>query len=235
MIAYTPIIQEVGIEPDLANIKNYFQENCFTSQRWNQFGVRQCTSSNIHPRDQYRLKSRFDLTWEWLPSFVEGFPKITELVESLPFEKLTWCALMSNHEDVPHHCDYNFTPNQNFSEDRFIHDDKITTWLSNLESLEPSSLRISLYGDPSGSFFVSKVKVEDIGGRFQYFGESFKDFINLPASTRVFAFNSTEITHGADLRSEKILLLLNGLLNIDRYRILLEKSVQKYQEFLVEY
>lgn len=61
------------------------------------------------------------------------------------------------------------------------------------------------------------------------------ELVQIPDTTRVFAFNNSETTHGATAPTgEKILLSVVGIIDDERHQALLERSAQRYAEYAIK-
>lgn len=89
-----------------------------------------------------------------------------------------------------------------------------TDWNFNL----PTSFRSMIYDDNDKPTFYLKPLDKDI-----------KNFVDPPKNLNTFAYNNGNFLHGAEYHGKsKILMVVRGYLDFNKYRSLLEKSLIKY-------
>jgi hypothetical protein len=69
-----------------------------------------------------------------------------------------------------------------------------------------------------------------------YIKQDKPELLSIPSNTNSFAWNNLRITHGSKLALPKILFLFGDVLRINwkKYDQLIEKSIEKYKEFVIE-
>lgn len=89
-----------------------------------------------------------------------------------------------------------------------------TDWNFNL----PTSFRSMIYDDNDKPTFYLKLLNDDQ-----------KKYVDLPSTLNTFAYNNGNFLHGAEYHGKsKILMVVRGYLDFNKYRSLLEKSLIKY-------
>lgn len=150
----------------------------------------------------------------------ESQPKyLKSIIENLPFVKIRSVRLWSANKNIPAHYDGNMPSTLDGkmrfpAEIRIMLDDKNpkeTFWLCSAEKHKPS--------------FDTTVPVED---RF---------YVKLPSDTNTFAWNNEDFLHGADFDPQyrKILVVVKGWVDLDRLEPLLDRSIAKYQDYVIKF
>lgn len=169
--------------------------------------------------------------WYWTDEVLKELPDLINMIESLPFRYISYVSLMSNHETVPPHQDFVHKSEDSpvvKSGSKYPYDWEGYNYLQKeyeAESAiaEPSNYRILLCGERNKSFFVCRN--HNLDG---------KTYCQLPSNTDTFAFNNTECFHGADLPSErKLLVFISAWLDFEKHKKLINKSLEKYRDSAV--
>lgn len=142
--------------------------------------------------------------------------KFWQLIRALPYEDCTFAQILSQKKDVVAHQDG-------------LYDVKSPVKVAlaagavgfNLEP-EPAGLKIMLSHLDYESFFVCERR----GSR--------KIFIKIPQSTNSFAINERRFWHGAKAPpTSKYLLSTFGKIDPQKHRLLIDKSLQKYNDYAI--
>lgn len=142
-------------------------------------------------------------------SFLDIFPEVNEqIMDNFPFRTLTRMRFWSSTRDIFHHRDHT----------RFVD--------------SPSSFRIMLYDENPEQTLSLIPSLPDQENKYdeKFTIPSIKD-------SNSFVWNNLRVKHGSsyDQKYRKILLILDGYdLDVQRYNTLLEKSVNKYQQFVMK-
>lgn len=163
-------------------------------------------------RDQAWLK-RFDSQGpvQWASQCDELLPQVKEVLLSLPIQ-ITYCNLLLQIAPVPPHVDV---------------DHRHEAHLKIAPQLPLSSYKWLLSGTSLKSFYVQRDKVSDDTRRH----------IQLPKGHALFAISDTEFVHGADFipESKKFILSIFGIVNSQKHKELIEKSIKQFEAFTISF
>jgi hypothetical protein len=139
----------------------------------------------------------------WRPDFKRRFPKVVEVVELMPYEKINYVYIMEQVIEVLPHYDY-------ASKNPYDHQ-------------EPATYRISLLMEDSKSFYICENDTCEIR-RHPLFPSETNCWV---FSNKNFKHGSTVPSNGY----RKILLAVGGILNEKKHYELLESSYDKYHNY----
>ena len=151
-----------------------------------------------------------DIKGEWEEFMHDEFPQVVSWMESLPWDNIRWMGFVGRdtHGVGPHYDEYR--PLRPL-----------------LESQEPSQVR------------VRWSKVTDWKNEHLYLtkdhGET-RIYPMLPPATNSMAYDGTVHEHGADggyHPTERIQLMPMGTLNIPKWHELLDRSIEKYKDYVI--
>lgn len=151
------------------------------------------------------------------PELASSQPKyLKSILDSLPFVRIRSVRLWSSHIEITPHYDGNMPPQldgkMHFpTEIRIMLDDKNpkeTFWLCSSTKYKPNDKNIPM---------------------------SDKFYAKLPKDTNTFAWNNEDYLHGADFNPDyrKILVVIKGWVDVSRLEELLDKSIEKYPNFII--
>lgn len=151
-----------------------------------------------------------DVKGEWFDFMHEEFPQIVDFVEALPYDNIRWLAFVGrdDHGVGPHYDEYDGARKK-------------------LLAQEPSQLRIRWSN-------VTAWRREHL-----YFTKDHAQtriYPMLPPDTNTMAYDGTVHEHGADAGyhpAERIQLMPMGTLNIKKWHELLDRSVEKYKDYII--
>lgn len=144
---------------------------------------------------------------EWFDWVKQEIPHIKEFIEQLPFETIRQCAFVQPPKGVPPHYD------------------EPTTMLDILKKQSPSQYRIrwSTVTKPENEYFYL---TKDSGATNVY--------PVLPRDTNTFVYDGSVYEHGVDRgwkMSERLQIVMSGVLSIDKHHQLLDRSITKYKDY----
>jgi hypothetical protein len=96
------------------------------------------------------------------------------------------------------------------------------------KGIDPSNIKIPL-------------NLEDYDNTVYFIKDDRKIYVdkekNIPKTTNVFAWSENNIKHGTDynLGTNRILLNVFGVLDTEKYKLLLEKSLKEYEEYVIRF
>jgi len=151
-----------------------------------------------------------DIKGEWKDFVHDEFPEVVKWLEALPWENIRWCAFVGrdNHGVGPHYDEYR--PLRHL-----------------LKPQEPSQVR------------VRWSKVTDWKEEHLYFTKNHgatRIYPMLPPETNSMAYDGTVYEHGADAGyhpKDRIQLMPMGTLNVSKWHEVLDKSIQKYKDYII--
>ena len=149
---------------------------------------------------------------------IEANPKlISNLLESLPFVKTRSIRLWSSHTVIRLHRDDNMpsslSPYLRFpTEIRVMIDDKNpreTFWLACHKKYKPNE----------------EAKIPD----------NERYYVHLPAESNTFAWNNEDYLHAADYIEghRKILVVIKGWIDVDRFEELMDRSIERFPNYVI--
>lgn len=153
------------------------------------------------------------LDWQWTDTAIRYFPEVIDHISSLPFNLITAVSFVGakNNKPMPPHYDY--PPHQipNFAKEN-----------------EPYSYRVSI-GDTTDAFYVSTSQgtneQELLNGRYL--------FGNLPNDTNYWCMTCSQSMHATLPREGKETLFIGGILDIEAHNELVNRSIKKYQNYII--
>lgn len=136
----------------------------------------------------------------------ESDPEIVNIVEQLPYSKITWFKYNIQAKDVPPHVDvqYNFTRDRN----EYQH----------IKENEPAGYRVVLSG--------STDKLEIFDGKKWHIAR-------LPACPFAYVINSTISLHRVIGEIGRRTLYFRGFLDEEKHQKIISKNLEKYQEYAI--
>lgn len=151
-----------------------------------------------------------DVKGEWFDFVQDEFPQVVNFVEELPFDNIRWIAFVGRdkHGVGPHYDEWDGARVQ-------------------LADQDPSQVRVrwSRVTDwQNEHFYLTK----DHGQTRLY--------PQLPPTTNSMAYDGTVHEHGADKGfhpKDRIQLMPMGTLNIGKWHELLDKSIEKYKDYVI--
>lgn len=157
-----------------------------------------------------------DKIWWWKEEAKLGMPKLIDFIEALPLRKLTHTSMLSNIRFVTPHQDFDLQPWNHTGIEKFREE---------AEGLEPVLYRLLLAGNRTDSFYVSPTDdVEDAV------------CITLPEETDTFLINSTSFYHGAyATEPRKLLCFVSGFIDAENHKKLLDSSIEKYSDYIIDF
>ena len=151
-----------------------------------------------------------DVKGEWYDFVHDEFPDVVKFIDSMPYDNVRWLAFVGRdtHGVGPHYDEY----------------DKAR---EDLKYQEPSQVR------------VRWSKVTDWKKEHLYFTKDHAQtriYPMLPPETNAMAYDGTVHEHGADAGyhpTKRIQLMPMGTLNIPKWHDLLERSIEKYKDYVI--
>ena len=211
-ILFLPIdIPKLKCDMDLIN-ENYDLHGNSTPRPWHKLILR---STSIKTGLLKRYNDYSD-DWSWTPGARIYFPQVIEAIEMyLPFKVITLVAfLRPDTEDGSMFPHKDFNPSDKDAEDDFP---------SSVRENEPYSYRFVI-GPFENIFYLSSSS--DINGA--------RVFPRLPSSTNSFVFNCSAVYHGVhQAPANRAVLAISGLIDPEKHKELLRKSLVKYNQYLV--
>jgi len=142
---------------------------------------------------------------------------LQRILKEMPFVRIRSVRLWSAHRNIIAHYDGNMPPELDGimkfpTEIRIMLDDqnpKETFWLCSSEKYKPNSKEAV---PESGRYYVA-----------------------LPPDSNTFAWNNEDFLHGADFDPQyrKILVVIKGWVDVFRLEELLDRSIEKYPEYVI--
>jgi len=161
----------------------------------------------------FEKTKNFEPTDKWTQEIIEKYPELKQwMIDHIPFTDYIHAKMMKSKDVVHPHVDYQ-DPNRR--PDVFDH----------LKKNEPSSYRLVISGERKNTVYVSKSvdsKIED------------RIYPILPETTDVYAMPYTDQVHGVDFQSDRIIIITNGYIDIEKHQNLLTRSLEKYGDYLVK-
>lgn len=99
----------------------------------------------------------------------------------------------------------------------------------------PTEIRILLHdSNPTETFWLAKNKKEN-RGKLLTDRPHDKFYAKLPIDTNTFGWNNDICLHGADFNESyrKILVVIKGVPDLDRLETILDRSIEKYPEYII--
>ena len=151
-----------------------------------------------------------DIKGEWKEFMHDEFPQVVEWMEAMPWDNIRWCGFVGRdtHGVGPHYDEYR--PLRPL-----------------LPPQEPSQVR------------VRWSKVTDWKKEHLYFTKDHAEtrlYPMLPPDTNSMAYDGTVHEHGADAGyhpTQRIQLMPMGTLNVPKWHELLERSIEKYKDYVI--
>ncbi len=144
-------------------------------------------------------------------------PKMVErMFDELPFVRLRSIRLWSAHKEIPAHYDGNMPDSL---------DGKM---------FFPTEIRVMLQDDnPNPTFWLTSAKEHKPN---TIVPQDKKHYVVLPPDTNTFAWNNEDYLHGADFDGEnrKVLAVIKGWVDLDKLESLIDKSIEKYKDFVLK-
>jgi hypothetical protein len=154
----------------------------------------------------------FEPTDRWSKDATEKFPELKQwMIDYIPFTDYIHSKIMKSKDLVLPHVDYQ-DPNRR--PDVYKH----------LNENEPSSYRLVIFGKRENSVYLCKNVDSPVENRI---------YPVLPDDTDVYAMPYTDQVHGVDFESDRIIVITNGYLDIERHQSLLKTSLEKYKDYLI--
>lgn len=216
-IAYMPV--DVPKIPYSEQIYWDFYHKHKRKSKGGHWGFTRVRTTDSHGRAEGQLpvylKYNREKNWWWEDHMVEELPDLIKFMEQLPIE-LTFVSILSNIWLIEPHQDLDTFEFNKLGIDEYIAEQK---------GLEPSSFRILLAKNQNDSFFVTPTK--DIEKAIN---------VTVPNETDTFLFNSTEFYHGAFVPKEpKLIVFVSGFIKPDEHKRLLDRSVEKYSDYIIDF
>jgi hypothetical protein len=216
MIGFTPVATPALTRAD--EIYAFFQRHKDTAAHvpWNYYALRLNREGKMPGRAKYML----GLDWQWTERFAIEFPEFIALLESLPFQHVTFVNLLENKRAVA-------TP-QDLVEEEWnassVHDFRTAH-----AGLEPCIYRILIKGNRANCGFYLSARENETRPEA-------KRFIRLPPDANAFAFNGTELFHGAEkVEDEKLLCFISGYVDRERHLKRIDESVARYADYVLRF
>lgn len=140
------------------------------------------------------------------------------LLDSLPYKKYTFAQILSQKITVAPHQDGLYNPTEKVKDAVY----KGPGGFNN--EPEPAGLKVMLTHRDSRCFYLSQK------------AGSPRSFIKLPPSTNCFAINERTFFHGAKYLGEpKYILSTFGIIDVDKHREMISRSLEKYDEYAIRF
>tara|TARA_B110000503_G_scaffold91896_1_gene138696 strand:+ start:1268 stop:1900 length:633 start_codon:yes stop_codon:yes gene_type:complete len=154
----------------------------------------------------------FNPTNLWSNDAIEKFPELKQwMIDNIPFTDYIHSKIMKSKDVVEPHVDYR-DPSRR--PDVYKH----------LNENEPSSYRLVIFGKREDSVYLCKDFDSPKENRV---------YPILPEDTDVYAMPYTDQVHGVDFESNRIIVITNGYINIEKHQAILKRSLEKYKDYLV--
>lgn len=154
----------------------------------------------------------FEPTDRWSEQMNQKFPELKQwIVDHLPYTAHIHGKIMKSRDLVLPHVDYQ-DPNRR--PDVYQH----------LQLNEPASYRLFFTGNRKRGVYLCK-SVDSL--------PEHRIYPELPDDTDVYAMPYTNQIHGVDFEPNRVIAITNGYIDVPRHHALLEKSLSKYEKFLV--
>ena len=98
----------------------------------------------------------------------------------------------------------------------------------------PTEIRVMLQDDnPKPTFWLTSAKTHKPNTEVPH---DQKHYVVLPKGTNTFVWNNEDYLHGADFdgQNRKVLAVVKGWVDLDKLESLLDKSIEKYKDFVVK-
>lgn len=138
------------------------------------------------------------------------------IFSEMPFVKIRSVRFWSSHTTIPAHYDGNMPSSldgvMHFPTEirlmQFDQNPKETFWLCSSQKYKPNS---------------GTIPMED------------RYYVKMPSDTNSFAWNNEDFLHGADFDPEyrKILVVIKGWVDLERLEALLDRSIEKYSDYVI--
>lgn len=222
-IIWTPLdLPPIPKEVTMENIKDLFnyipnateeQRKEFAEKRqhylyaWNSYRLR--VPNNVG--EQSWTVQNNNTEWKWTNDAKENCPELINYIETyLPFKKIKAASIMSSTGVVPEHFDMSPSASVEEKENYILN--------------EPSLYRLVIDGEiHQNSFYVVNKTTP-------------QTFCNMPTDSPGWAMGCYSCLHGnvEATPHQKILLYIMGDLDPDKHKSLIERSVEKYKDYVIE-
>lgn len=138
------------------------------------------------------------------------------IFSEMPFVKIRSVRFWSSHTTIPAHYDGNMPSSldgvMHFPTEirlmQFDQNPKETFWLCSSQKYKPNS---------------GTIPMED------------RYYVKMPSDTNSFAWNNEDFLHGADFDPQyrKILVVIKGWVDLERLETLLDRSIEKYSDYVI--
>jgi hypothetical protein len=155
----------------------------------------------------------FEPTDKWSTEAIEKFSELRQwMIDYLPFTDYIHSKIMKSKDLVLPHVDYQDPTRR---PDVYQH----------LNENEPASYRLLISGRRKNSVYLAKSVDSPVENRI---------YPILPEDTDVYAMPYTDQVHGVDFESDRIIVITNGYIDIQKHQELLSKSLEKYKDYLIK-
>ena len=139
--------------------------------------------------------------------------ELLKIIAYLPYEKCTFTQILCQQVDIPPHQDGMYE-NKNNVKKVF----KETPYGFNRQP-EPAGIKVMISDTSVKSFYVCRTM------------KSKRMYIKIPSATNAFAINERCFFHGSKKpKSLKVILSTFGIVDEEKHRKLIKKSLEKYHE-----
>lgn len=140
------------------------------------------------------------------------------ILGNLPYKKYTFAQILSQKITVAPHQDGLYNPSENVKDAVYRGPGGFN------DEPEPAGLKVMLTHKDARCFYLS----ERAG--------SLRNFIRLPDDTNCFAINERTFFHGAKYLGEpKYILSTFGIIDPDKHKDIIERSVKKYADYTIRF
>lgn len=159
--------------------------------------------------------------WWWEDAIQQELPELTNFIDNLPI-RLTHVSMLSNLMLIRPHKDHAYKYSWNRA--------GIEKFRAESKKYEPVAYRIILAGEQQ--YFISHTYESYYDGNKE--NPSDNVLITLPEETDTFLHDATNFFHGAYLATPKIICFINGFVKQDEHKKLLDRSIKKYSDYIID-
>lgn len=215
-LAYCPLdLPTVNIDEDLVNLLIDYHNPGHHDGIWETLPL----LGRVDSQEDFKNAAEFESAWERRYSHTGRILKNKEVefalkdifdhFEMLPIE-ITHAQILRAIKDVPRHLDMKHVGN------KFIND-------LPAHSFEPNGWKILLNKTTDSSFYVCEN------------WNSEPTYIKMPSDTNTFVINEKLYPHGSKFIPDKCMVSIFGIVDEDKANALIERSLKKYKDHIINF